>query len=120
MEVLKTYDEHKECLTILNKVINLAEQNIDPYEAVTQLGQGWIGEEALAISLYCALKYQKDFHAALCLAVNHNGDSDSTGAICGNILGAYLGTNGIPEQWIKNVELAEVIISLSDELSRVS
>ncbi len=116
VEVLKTYNEHEECLEILNKAMNLADQNINPYEAVTLLGEGWVGEEALAISIYCALKYQEDFQAALCLAVNHRGDSDSTGAICGNILGAYLGTKGIPEKWIKNIELAEVLVRLSDDL----
>ncbi|MBP7176273.1 MAG: ADP-ribosylglycohydrolase family protein [Thermoclostridium sp.] len=120
IKALRTYDGHGECLNILNKAIHLAEQNIDPYEAVTQLGQGWVGEEALAISLYCALKYPNDFHAALCLAVNHSGDSDSTGAICGNILGAYLGTEGIPEHWLTTVELSEVISSLSDALLKVT
>lgn len=33
----------------------------------------------------------------MCLAVNHDGDSDSTGAITGNILGAYLGQQAIPQ-----------------------
>ena len=73
-------------------------------------------EEALAIALYCALKYQGDFKRALCLAVNHSGDSDSTGAICGNILGAFLGIESIPQKWIENVELSVVIKSLSENL----
>ena len=83
------------------------------------LGEGWVGEEALAIALYCALKYQGNFKKALCLTVNHSGDSDSTGAICGNILGPYMGVNGIPARWIKDVELSEVLISLSDKLLNV-
>lgn len=63
---------------------------------IAQLGVGWVGEEALAISVYCALKYQDDFKEAVIAAVNRNGDSDSTGAITGNILGAYLGLSRIP------------------------
>ena len=55
------------------------------------IGGGWVGEEALAIALYCVLRYPDDFQKALCIAVNHSGDSDSTGAIAGNILGAHLG-----------------------------
>jgi ADP-ribosylglycohydrolase len=50
------------------------------------------------------------------MAVNHSGDSDSTGAICGNILGAYHGLEGIPEKWIKNVELADLIMGIADRL----
>lgn len=48
---------------------------------------GWVAEEALVISLYCAIVCQDDFDKAIVLAVNHSGDSDSTGAITGNIQG---------------------------------
>lgn len=84
------------------------------------LGQGWVGEETLAIAVYCSLKYTNDFTKALRLAVNHSGDSDSTGAVCGNILGAYLGVQSIPEQWINQVELSDLIIKLADKLLRVN
>lgn len=49
-------------------------------------------------------------------AVNHSGDSDSTGAITGNILGAYLGLSGIPEKYIDNLELVDVLTELADDL----
>lgn len=49
-------------------------------------------------------------------AVNHNGDSDSTGAITGNILGAYLGINSIPKDWTERVELKNEIIQVADDL----
>lgn len=51
---------------------------------VEALGGGWIAEEALAIGLYCAL-VGRDFAHGVLLAVNHGGDSDSTGAIAGNL-----------------------------------
>ncbi|MBA1334297.1 MAG: putative ADP-ribosylglycohydrolase [Firmicutes bacterium] len=114
--ILKTYAEHKECLDILQRAMNLSIKDVVPSEAVRQLGEGWVGEEALAIALYCALKYQNDFKKAIFLAVNHSGDSDSTGAICGNIVGAYLGIDGISTNWIENVELSELIISMADKL----
>ena len=59
-------------------------------EIVEELGDGWIAEEALAIATYCALAADSP-REALLLAVNHSGDSDSTGAICGNIVGAANG-----------------------------
>ena len=49
-------------------------------------------------------------------AVNQNGDSDSTGAITGNILGAYLGVEEIPENWAKEVELSQELTQLADDL----
>jgi len=55
------------------------------------------GEEAV----YCALKYRDDFRKAIIASVNHSGDSDSTGAITGNIVGAYLGLGNIPEEWVE-------------------
>lgn len=42
------------------------------------------------------MKCQDDFSKALCVAVNHDGDSDSTGAVTGNILGVYFGYEKIP------------------------
>ena len=52
----------------------------------------------------------------VCLAVNHDGDSDSTGAITGNILGAYLGQPAIPQDWLYNLELTEETIQIADDL----
>jgi ADP-ribosylglycohydrolase len=83
---------------------------------ITQLGEGWVGEEALAMSVFCALMYQDDFKKAFVAAVNHSGDSDSTGAITGNILGAYLGLCNIPEEWVKNVEMNDILIQVADDL----
>ena len=85
-------------------------------DAIHKLGQGWVGDEALAIAIYCALKHSDDFDKALIAAVNHNGDSDSTGAITGNILGAYLGMSGIPKKYIDNLELVDVLTELADDL----
>ncbi len=84
-------------------------------EAVERLGAAWVGEEALAISLYCALAHPSDFRAALLLAVNHSGDSDSTGAITGNLQGAALGMAAIPPEWIAPIELRAEIERLAGE-----
>lgn len=85
-------------------------------EAVESLGGGWVGEEALAISLYCALVAGDDFVRGVRLAVNHSGDSDTTGAITGNILGALLGEQAVPKEWLNQLELADVIKQVGDDL----
>ena len=73
-------------------------------------------EEALAIAVYCALKYSHDFEKAIVASVNHSGDSDSTGAVTGNILGAYLGLSGIPKKFIDNLEVKDIITEIADDL----
>ena len=57
-----------------------------------------------------------DFESAVRLAVNHGGDSDSTGAIAGNLLGASLGEGVIPPRWLEVLELREEILRLAEEL----
>lgn len=102
---------------LMTKAVKLSEENMDDLDAIHQLGEGWVGEEALAIALYCALKYENDFDAAIIASVNHKGDSDSTGAITGNILGAYLGIDGIGDKYKKNLELMDVYERLAKELA---
>lgn len=113
---LKGYENHEECTYSLRKAIESSKSDHSDTEAIQQLGEGWIGEEALAISVYCSLKYHNNFKKALIVSVNHDGDSDSTGAITGNILGAYLGLSQIPETWIEKVELKEVLVQVADDL----
>ena len=48
-------------------------------------------------------------------AVNHKGDSDSTGAVTGNILGALVGYTAIDSKW-KELELLDVILEVADDL----
>lgn len=57
-----------------------------------------------------------DFEKGIRMAVNHSGDSDSTGSITGNILGALLGFSSIPQRWSSNLELSEEIVQLADDL----
>lgn len=82
---------------------------------IAELGEGWVAEEALAIAIYCAL-VADDFADAVVLAVNHGGDSDSTGAITGNILGAAHGVAAIPARWLDELELRDEIDSLARDL----
>jgi ADP-ribosylglycohydrolase len=84
-------------------------------EAICRLGEGWVAEEALAIAVYCALT-APGFRSGVLLAVNHGGDSDSTGAICGNLLGASLGAGAIDADLLDGLEGREVITQVADDL----
>lgn len=67
----------------------------------------------------CELK-ERNFKKDLQIAVNHDGDSDSMGAICGNILGAYGGMNVIPEEWLNRLELKELLKDMGRKLYQVN
>ena len=101
---------------LIDKAIELSLMDMDDLDAIRQLGEGWTGEECLAIAIYCALKYSDNFGEALIASVNHDGDSDSTGAVTGNILGAYLGMDAIPSKYTENLELKDVILEIADDL----
>ncbi len=101
---------------LTDRAVALSENADGDLDNIHLLGEGWVAEEALAIAIYCALRHQDDFSAALIASVNHKGDSDSTGAILGNILGAWVGYAGIDEKWKTDIEIADVILELADDL----
>lgn len=119
LKILKQKDNHEECTKKIQLALNMLDRNIPSSQAIPMIGEGWVGEEALAIAIYCSLKNKNDFKKALTESVNHSGDSDSTGAITGNILGAYLGVNKIPSDWIDKVELIDEIKQIADDLLSV-
>jgi len=80
---------------------------------VEELGKGWIAEEALAMALYAVLAAQ-NFEEGVVLAVNHSGDSDSTGSIAGNLAGAAYGVGSIPQRWLEHLQLRDEIAVLAD------
>lgn len=106
--------------SVMNFAVNLAAENISDLEAIEQIGEGWVAEEALAIAVYCALRHKDDFAAGIRAAVNHSGDSDSTGAIAGNILGTHLGYSKIPHEFIDNLELLETLFLLSVQINDIA
>lgn len=84
-------------------------------ETVESLGGGWVAEEALSIALYCSLAAE-DLESGLRMAVMHGGDSDSTGAIAGNMLGLLFSEQVFQHPWSRQVECADLIADLARDL----
>jgi ADP-ribosylglycohydrolase len=103
----------------LHTALQAAHEGPPSAERLEELGAGWVAEEALAMSVYCALVHPGDIRAALLLAVNHSGDSDSTGAITGNLLGVRHGEGAIPQPWAHALEGRETMRDLADDFVRV-
>ncbi|WP_345044334.1 ADP-ribosylglycohydrolase family protein [Streptomyces sannanensis] len=118
MDLLRRYPGHEETSAALRSAVDLALEGGRPTaERVETLGAGWVAEEALAIAVYCALAGRAGSPAqALLLAVNHSGDSDSTGAVCGNLLGAAHGDVQLPPLWLVSTQGRAVIAEVADDL----
>ncbi len=121
------YEEDKKYLKELTeKAVRLAHSDISDADAIRELGEGWVAEETWAIALYCAIRHINSVEDAIIASVNHDGDSDSTGSVCGNIMGSIYGYEHIKERNIfcpegkqleETLELSEIILALADDLS---
>lgn len=111
------YDETAAFCSLMRRAIDMSLSPFGGREAILALGEGWTGHEALAIAVYCALCYPTDMKSALIAAVNHDGDSNSTGAVTGNIVGTYTGC--YPADWAGKIEVREEIEDISLRLSAI-
>ncbi|GAB3294624.1 hypothetical protein GCM10027563_35430 [Parasphingorhabdus pacifica] len=115
-EILLRWPGHEEQLTVLDSAVDLARKGpVSPEELAGPLGAGWVGEEALAIGLYAVLATD-NLREALLLSVNHSGDSDSTGIVCGNIAGALYGLRAVPPEWSDVLELRDVVETIGRDV----
>lgn len=129
LDVMMKMDEPEQDKVFLKNLtltaVRLAMSDTADADAIRQLGEGWTVEEAWAISLYCAIRHIDSVRDAIIAAVNHDGDSDSTGSITGNIMGAIHGYEIIKREWLfcsdgreleNTLELSDIILALADDL----
>jgi len=108
MHILQGYQKHEEVLTALRLAIDESATDRDPTKSLGRIGAGWVAEEALAAAVYCVLKTGK-LKDAVIMACNHDGDSDSCGAVCGNLAGALYGIDEVPKNWISHLECLDLL-----------
>ena len=118
VKTLETYRGHEETLEKVMLAVELATKREAPERCIEQIGFGWMGHEALGIALYCSVKFPCDCKGGVLAAVNHSGDSDSTGSITGAILGTLLGVGAIPQEWVANVENCSAIRKIAHDMYR--
>ena len=120
------FEKDKDYLANLTEMaVSLAANDKFDADNIRTLGEGWVGEEAWAIAVYCAVRHIDSVEEAIIASVNHDGDSDSTGAVTGNIMGAIYGYEYLKERNIfcpegkhleDTLELTNIIIALADDL----
>lgn len=115
----------KYVLELTEKAIVLAGNDKSDIENIRSIGEGWVAEETWAIAVYCAVRHSDSVADAIRAAVNHDGDSDSTGAVCGNIMGAIYGYEAIRRERLfcpggmrleETLELSDITLEIADDL----
>ena len=92
----------------------------DEEAAMEHIGEGWVGEEAVALALYCVIRYPDDYSACVRRAANSEGDSDSVACIAGGIIGARLGLDAIPAAWRERCENHEYLRNLAARMANAA
>ena len=77
-------------------------------------GTGYV-VHALEAALW-AFATTEDFRSGTLAAVNLGDDADTTGAIYGQLAGAFYGVEAIPGAWRERLSQLELIIGLADQL----
>ena len=82
------------------------------------IGSGYV-VKSLEAALW-AFHRSRSFREGALLAVNLGNDADTTGAVYGQIAGAYYGYEGIPEEWRSRIAQRKLIESFADRIYRLS
>lgn len=119
IEIARDWPGADETVAAFGRAHELASQrSVHGAGIPVQLGKGWVGEEALAIAWYSVL-VATDFADAVRIAANHDGDSDSTASIAGQIYGAWKGLSEVPHGWIRRLDALEPLADVAGRMLAV-
>ncbi|MGW7356106.1 ADP-ribosylglycohydrolase family protein [Streptomyces sp. NPDC054802] len=107
---------HQPVTDALKHALGAVRQGIPSPARVASLGEGHVAEDALAVAVYCAL-VGEDIRHGLRLAVNHDGPSEVTGAVCGALLGVLHGETALPPAWVCELEGRPTLLEIADDFA---
>ena len=119
--------ESEELIHLLNQVKESIENGNDTAQFIVNLGlkkgiSGYSYHTVPAV-IHCWLRNQNSFKSGIFEIVECGGDTDTTASILGGIIGARVGLEGIPKDWIHHIidypRNIDWIIELSLQLSQV-
>jgi ADP-ribosylglycohydrolase len=84
--------------------------------AVARFGQSCDTEDAFPGVVHSIAKYEKNLKEALVQTVMAGGDSAARGLAVGMVLGAHLGDEGLPKEWVSGLKKEDDIIRLLDQI----
>jgi len=95
-----------------------ADAGAEPEDVLGRL-QGWAAHEAIAGAMFVVARHERDLRGALLEGANAAGDSDSIATLAGALLGARLGIEALPADWIRDVERSGELRSLGQTAADV-
>lgn len=104
---LRNWNDHEETYEALERALTCDVVGME----------GWTGEEALAMAV-CSVVRSNTMRDCLRAAVNHSGDSDSTGSIAGQIYGAWR-PDELPWHWATKLDAYQVIVDMLEGMEEV-
>ncbi|MCM2393359.1 ADP-ribosylglycohydrolase family protein [Streptomyces albipurpureus] len=116
LSLVGTRPGHQPVTDALKRALGAVRQGAPNAERIASLGKQHHAEDALAVSVYCAL-VSEDIRHGLRLAVNHDGPSEVTGSVTGALLGALHGETALPPAWLSELEGRPTIIELADDFA---
>jgi len=100
---------------LVNEIDDIVAGSCKTREPPDIVGSGYV-VKSLEAALW-AFHKSGSFKEGCLLAVNLGNDADTTGAVYGQIAGAFYGEAGIPKAWREKLALRHVIKSLADKLA---
>ncbi len=118
-QVMETADRVASIDTNLAAMLRWVTQitHLPAEEALFEIGTGADALEAIPAAVYCFLKHPRNYSGALISAVNGGDAADSIAALTGSMVGALAGIEAIPKQWQEEVENADVLVGVAENLA---
>jgi ADP-ribosyl-[dinitrogen reductase] hydrolase len=96
-----------EFLLLLERVVHSVQQgqSTRDFAVAAGMGQKVSGYvyQTVPVAIHAWLTNQEDFREAITCVVQCGGDTDTTAAIVGGIVGCHVGKAGIPQEWWKHL-----------------
>ncbi len=108
LAVLSHYQGHEETLVACQKATMALQEELIGPDLTEYLGEGWVGEEALAVALYCA-KRSHSFEQCVQWATNHSGDSDSTAMLAASLFAILHPLDTSYLRWMHHLDVFPVL-----------
>ncbi len=113
-EVSRTYPEGSLIRLLVKKGMDSCGE--ESVQAVKSFGQDCHAPDALPAVIHLVCRYEKDLKEALIQNVMAGGDSAARGMASGMILGAHLGMDSLPPEWMDGMKKANEINNLLDRI----
>ncbi|HYQ59656.1 MAG TPA: ADP-ribosylglycohydrolase family protein, partial [Desulfatiglandales bacterium] len=88
----------------------------DSTPTIVRFGQSCHTDEAFPGVVHLIAKYEKDLKEALVQSVMAGGDSAGRGLMVGMVLGAHLGDNSLPKEWVSELKRGADILRLLQQI----